>query len=73
MWYNKIQNTLLACIQTVEAASFISFGMNKVYIASQILNSEHKMHNAHVHAPKAWRFSRGKNLEINNTFKIILT
>ena len=50
----------------VEAAWFISYGVYRVYMASQILNSEHKLHNAHAHARDVWRFTRDKNLEINS-------
>ena len=65
----KFKHTLLSCIQTVEAAWFIGYDMNRVYIAGQILNSEHKLPNIHAHAPDVWHFTRDKNLEINSKLR----
>ena len=49
-------------------AWFIDYGMNRrVYIASHILDSKHKLQNVHVHAPDVWHFIRGKNFEINSS------
>ena len=34
----------------VTAQNLIGYGMNRVYIASQILSSEDKLHKVHAHA-----------------------
>ena len=70
MWHHKFKfkHTLLS-LQTVEAAWFISYGMNRVYTANQIFNPEHDLHNIHVHVPDVWRFTHGKNLEINSNHR----
>ena len=66
MWHYKIQTYFVVMRSTVEAAWFISYGMKRVYIASQILNSEHKLPNVHAHVPDIWHFTCSKNLEINS-------
>lgn len=37
----------------------------------QGLNSEYNLHNAHVHVPDVWRFTRSKNLEIVKQNKFV--